>query len=267
MNTPTFNYDIRTSINAQETLVALTDIPISSWEGYRSSLKEYIESGKSSFVDSEAFIKHILKLNNVKSKNHLDFFFTFIHITTNSNYCSSIKQYGILNLVQYYSRHDCELYQFLANRNISFDLTNKLLIYNTQSFDISPNTDNSQCYRIGNKFFYDYGVNGFLSMGSNPYGGNVHQRPELLLDIDRFLGTKLSDEWAETHTAYEITVTVPGEKVITVDNDPEDIFVDYIINAYHNAFYSLSAKQIHIKREQSVEASEIKSIQKLQHWL
>ena len=229
--------------------------------------EKYIALEKAYNVFPLDFIQNILTSHATVPKNYLNFIFTFTHITTSSNKCASIKQYGILDLVQSDSLCNSDLYQFLAERNISIDLTNKILTYNTQSFDISPNTRNPACLAICNKFFYDYGVNGFLSMSNKPYAGNVHLRPEILLNIDKLLYTTLCDEWEETHPAYEITVAIAEEKNLIVNTDSEEIFFDYIIKTYYNAFHSLSEEQIHIKRGQSIETSEIKTIQKLQHWL
>ena len=88
---------------------------------------------------------------------------------------------------------------------------------------------------VGRKLYYDYGICGFLSYGNTAYGGYVHRRPELLMNIDRLLKTDLADKWEDTHQPYEVIAHI-GAKMIVRDGDAhcddQRKEMDYLMKAY-----------------------------------
>lgn len=109
-----------------------------------------------------------------------------------------------------------ELRQFLDAHNITIDLSKHFLSYAGNKYDIEfgscpkSNTKEFCCWSVGRKFYYDFSICGFLSIWDiSPYGGLVHARPEVLMNLDKLLNLSLSREWANTHTPYQVTAKAP----------------------------------------------------------
>lgn len=103
-----------------------------------------------------------------------------------------------------------ELRQFLDAHNITIDLSKHFLSYAGNKYDIEfgscpkSNTKEFCCWSVGRKFYYDFSICGFLSIWDiSPYGGLVHARPEVLMNLDKLLNLSLSREWANTHMVQE----------------------------------------------------------------
>lgn len=85
-----------------------------------------------------------------------------------------------------------ELRQFLDAHNITIDLSKHFLSYAGNKYDIEfgscpkSNTKEFCCWSVGRKFYYDFSICGFLSIWDiSPYGGLVHARPEVLMNLDK----------------------------------------------------------------------------------
>ena len=180
-------YDIRTTKTAINTLCNLTDIPFQVWKGYVGHERQY------QYIEN--MVEHIVDTYGKCPNDYKDFDFIYFHVTTSANECISFWKHGILDLQQSYNCYDSELRLFLEEHGIYINLDNRILTYRGCDFDISygrcPTRGNLKeyyCWLIGRKFYFDYTTCGFLSVyDGNPYGGQVHRRPEILFDIDNLL--------------------------------------------------------------------------------
>lgn len=268
MIVPNSIYDIRTNEYAQCTLSNLTSVPISVWKQYIDHENEY------KYIDD--LVLDVIEHHGYMPNNYRDFDYTYFHVTTSSTECASFWNHGILDLKRSYECDDSELKIFLEKHNIYIDLDEQTLTHQGRKFDISfgpcprRNTEDYRCWSVGRKFYYDYATCGFLSVWDrSPYGGRVHQRPEILLDIDNLLRTNLSQEWASTHKPYEVVATVSGEKIIydgDDDQSEEDKVLNYLTKAYFTAFQEPTEEILLIKNHVQIPPSDIIEIKPMACW-
>lgn len=263
-------YDIRTKEKALDTLITLTGVEESIWIKYTSRINEY------PYIDN--MIEDVVNKFGSFPSNYLDFEFIYSHITTSSNNCESIKKYGLLDLCNAYECTTSELRMFLDEHGIEIDLSRKILIYQGKKFDISypkyrvpfQYTKEYDCWAVGRKFYFDYTSCGFLSVCErNPYGGYVHKRPEILMDIDNLLGLKLSEKWEYTHKPFEIVVKVIGENIVYPNDDSDnekDKVLYYLVKAFINSFYEPSEEVILLKNGITIPTQDILEIKELEYW-
>lgn len=265
---PHTSYDIRTKRFARETLTKLSGVPISVW--MQSRVRE------SGYRHTEDFIADIIESHGCLPRSYKNFEFVYFHVTTSSNGCSAIRKYGLLNLKQVYLSIDSELRVFFDQHDIKFDFDTRIMTYRDRGYDISygacpkQNTEAHDRWLIGRKFFYDFATCGFLSVPErNPYGGQVHQRPEILRNVDSLLGLNLSRDWMLTHEAYEITAKVSGEKIVYdgYDNQSDcEMVLNYLTKAYLTAFSEPLENVLLIKNHIQIPPSDVLEILSLQHW-
>lgn len=261
-------YDIRNSELAQRTLTQLTGVPESIWEQY--SNRQYC------YKYTEDLVADVINRYGHFPTSYTDFTFIYFHITTSANRCRSLKTHGILDLKTAYSHKDSELRNFLDQHNIFIDLEHHKLTYMDREYDISygvcprRGTIAHDCWAIGRKFYFDYTTCGFLSVwNASPYGGDVHRRPEILMDIGNLLGINLSREWERTHAPYEIVAKVNGEKIVYDgydENSDEDKVIDYLTRAYLTAFGAPTEEILLIKNNVQIPPSDIIEINPLTYW-
>lgn len=252
-------YNILTPDNAQETLQRLTGIPIDEWKIIR---KNY---NNNQVVDD--YLDDILKTRKIVLPSFSSIRFTFSHITTSANCCESIRRYGLINCA--YTHPQTELYKFLMENGIVIDKRNHVLSYKGKHFDISfekcdfvSGTEANLAWLIGRKAYYDYGICGFLSYGNTPYPGNVHIRPEILLNIDDLLQTNLSDIWEKDHHTYEVIAQTDSDKIILDDDNP---MMAYLVRAFWSAFWT-NESLILLKPNIDVLPTGILEIKKFNRW-
>lgn len=262
-------FDIRTTEYAQQTLVNITGVPISVWQQYLGQENNY------KYVDY--LVEDVINKHGQLPKDYRDFEFIYFHITTSANACSSFRKHGVLDLQQSYLCEDSELKMFLESHGIHIDLIEETLAYKEKIFDITYNrqvprreTEAYNCWSIGRKFYYDYTTCGFLSVWEgSPYGGYVHRRPEILMNIDNLLGLRLSHEWASTHQPYEIVAKVSGDKIVyDGDDDQSDVdkVLNYLTKAYLTAFGEPTEAILLLKNNVQVPATDILEIKPLRYW-
>lgn len=261
-------YDIRTSEYAQQTLTNLTGVPISVWEQYLGREHEY--------KYTDYLVEEVIKSYGYFPHSYRDFEFIYFHVTTSANRCASFRSHGILDLRQSYLCQDSELRVFLEKHGIHIDLDERILVYHGQEFDISfgacprQDTEAYKRWSIGRKFYYDYTTCGFLSIWErSSYGGQVHLRPEVLMDIDDLLGLNLSREWTSTHNSYKIVARVSGEKIVYDSDDnqsDEDKVLNYLTKAYWNAFGEPSENILLIKNHIQIPPKDILEIKSMEYW-
>lgn len=120
------------------------------------------------------------------------------------------------------------------------------------------------------KFYYDYTSCGFLSIWEkSAYGGNVHQRPEILNNIDEVLGLNLSQEWYLTHKPYEIVAAVYGNEIVYDGYDDycdRDKIVNYLTRAYNTAFGASVEDILLLKNHVQVPPHRILEINPITYW-
>lgn len=261
-------YDIRTTQYAQQTLTNLTGVPISIWEQYIGQEHEY--------KYTDYLVEDVINSYGYLPCSYRDFEFIFFHVTTSANGCVSFRKHGILNLKQSYSCDDSELKKFLEKHDIYIDLDEQVLTYRGKKFDITfgacprQDTEAYKCWSIGRKFYYDYTICGFLSVWErSPYGGHVHLRPEILMDIDNLLRLNLSHEWMSTYDSYEIVAKVSGEKIIYDGDDDQsdkDKVLYYLTKAYSTAFREPTEEVLLIKNNVQIPSLDILEIRPMLHW-
>lgn len=263
-------YDIRTSECAKRTLVNLTNVPICVWQKYL---------GKENQYDYDDYmVKEVIDSFGCIPNNYKDFKFIYFHVTTSNNECLSFKKHGILDLKQSYMCQDSELRNFLEENNIRINLNERTLVYNDKIFDISyrssfsahEDTKEHRCWSIGRKFYYDYATCGFLSVcDKEPYQGQVHHRPEILMNIDNLLDLRLSQEWAKTHIPYEVVAKVNGENIVYSGDDKnsdEEKVLHYLTKAFRTAFYESNEEILLIKNSIQIPPDDIIEIKPLECW-
>lgn len=262
-------YDIRTSENAWNTLVALTGVAPQIWERMLLHRSEYRWE--------DDLVEDVVRRYGQVPPRYEEWTFTYFHITTSADQCSSFQKHGILDLVHSYECKDSELRTFLDGKNIKLDLAGRTLCFGRQTYDISfggrpPRSDGKARARwaIGRKLYYDFASCGFLSVwAGNPYGGYVHRRPEFLSDIDELLDLTLSEEWHISHKPYEITAVVPGADIV-YDGDDEhtdrDKALHYLTKAYTTAFGAPSEEILLLKNGVQIPPDRIIDISPLSCW-
>lgn len=261
-------YDIRTTEYAQQTLTNLTGVPISIWVKYLGREREYKYTND--------LVADVINSYGYLPRSYLDFEFVYFHVTTSANGCASFQKHGILNLRQSYSCHDSELRSFLEERNININLDERTLIYHEQEYDITfgdcPRQDSRDymCWAIGRKFYFDFTTCGFLSVWErSSYGGEVHRRPEILMNIDDLLGLNLSQEWISTHDSYEIVAKVNGDLIVYDGDDDqtdEDKVLNYLTKAYLTAFLEPTEEVLLLKNHVQISPMNILEIKSFEHW-
>lgn len=263
-------YDIRTSETAFQTLVNLSGVEASKWSRYVGHEREY--------EYTDLLVEEVIKSYGHLPRRYTDFEFVYFHITTSANECRAIRKYGILDLQKAYKCPESELRIFLDDHDIFIDTDKCTLSHQGKVFDISyhsgkrtrEDTLERYCWAIGRKFYYDYTTCGFLSVWEHSaYGGLVHCRPEILMDIDNLLALNLSQEWMFSHSPYEIVVKVDGNKIIYDGDDEksdEEKVLDYLTRAYDTAFGNPFEHILLLKNGIQIAPSDIIEIKPLTHW-
>lgn len=182
-----------------------------------------------------------------------------------------------MDLRNAYLCKDSELRSFLDTHRIYINIDAETLTYKNSIFNISYfpyaprfDTEERDCWSIGRKFYFDFTTCGFLSVWErSPYGGQVHRRPEILMDIDNLLNLNLSNEWATTHVPYEVVAKVSGDKIVYDGYDEQserEKVIYYLTKAYQTAFGDTSEDVLLLKNNIQIPADDIIEIKPLTHW-
>jgi len=231
-------YDITDKENSLQTLENLTGLKKDYWEHY-----VFITNVMQKDIDKA--IDDVISLFDLNLDfNPKNIVYCVQHITTSSNGCANIKKIGLVDLVESYTDYNTELRQFLEQQEIKIDLLNEEIFYKNTllgSIHFSHNRENydysskaHHLWAVGRKFYYDYCICGFLSFDhEHPYGGNVHERPEILFNISELIGKRIDDLWRDTHKCYVIKFSVPF--LDTHCNIEGNIQRGLLCNAFWNA--------------------------------
>lgn len=233
-------YDITDKENSLETLVRLTDFKKEYWE-------HYIWETKMLSKDSWKSFQRIIEQFNIHPTFDIDNLTCYLqHITTSADGCKHIKNKGLADLRTIYDDTESELRKFLDEQGVIIDITNARLYFNNEdigSIEYSYNNFSHDCdskihklWSVGRKFYYDFCVCGFFSFDhKRPYGGNVHERPEILFNISESIGKRIDDIWKDTHECYVVKFATPYTNICR--DEIIDEKTDLLYKAFHNATY------------------------------
>jgi hypothetical protein len=236
-------YDITSKEKALETLETLTGFKKEYWGHFSYECQVF---GKDAY---EAMNNIISRFNVNVDFDLLDITFACLHITTSNNGCRDIIKYGLMDLKSTYCKEDTELRSFLDKHNIYIDLEHETIKINGINESIhyySPlpfnlNDRDSALWAIGRKFYYDFCICGFLSIESkNPYGGYVHYRPEIIMNISQVCSMDLERIWKDVHESYLVKFLSPYKNMVNVfsENDSEErIRESLLFKAFWNTLY------------------------------
>jgi len=174
------------------------------------SLVEFLdltEEEISDFVFESTDVIDFLETFNIDDKKLLEkeIELASLHSTTSIDNCQSIKEKGIINLQDAVSQ-DTPLKAYLVNKDIHINLDEKYILFKGNKFDISKETDDfylsdedENKNSVIRKLYNDFQVNGFLCHENIlTYGGYTRDRPEILLDLARFLNDeRIELDWAK----------------------------------------------------------------------
>lgn len=208
------DYDIRTPELATQTLANITGISNNIW-----IYESYLSDGN---VDAD-YLYDIIEKYNGHLTSFENLYLIISHITTSTNDCIEIAENGIGDLQSAYRNTNSELRQFLDANGIDIRIDYSCLVHNGTYYSIEyerhncPLDDESVEHKgwcIGRKFYSDNGLCGFFAINPKiPYGGYVHERPEILFNIDELLNTNLADDWKNSHTAYEVIFKIHSSEL------------------------------------------------------
>lgn len=260
-------YDITNKENAIRTIENLTGI---SKDRFFINLKE-VEKFRWNIDD-------VIKV--FKDKFHVDLKFPIDevicriqHITTSANGCESIVKKGIKDLKSCYEDKESELRIFLEKNKILIDLEKEIIHYDgkQQSIHYSQNrpdrhTEEDKLWLIGRKFFYDFCICGFYSINfKHLYGGMVHQRPEILKDIEKLVNYNLENIWKKNHKPYIVTFEVPYNYIVNQLVSDDDIRECLLYNAFYNSIEENQENIVLLKNGIQIPPNNIVSVQELKH--
>jgi hypothetical protein len=255
-------YDITSKKSSLETLEDLTEVRKEYWEYYSY---ECHDLGK----DIDEVLQEVKTNFKVNTKINLnEITFVCLHVTTSNNGCKDILKYGLTDLKKVYASQETELRYFLDKHNIYINLENETIeisgkkesihFYLPLPFDISDK--NKNLWLIGRKFYYDFCVCGFLSIKSkHPYGGNVHLRPEIIMNISKLCKIDLERSWQESHSCHLVKFKVPYVNLANLSSESdseETIRESLLFKAFWNTMYE-SEEIILLKNNISISSKDI----------
>lgn len=218
-------------------------------------------------TDADEYIESVIHRHHANLVSFDELELLFIHLTSSSNECLSIRQKGIQDLRNAYNVAGSELKLFLKEKGIELLLEESKLIWNGKSFNISYREPSLRwsdkekaANRIGYRFEIDYSVCGFLSLGKNAYLTHVEQKPEILLKIRDLIDVDLERDWEKSHKSYEVTATVPSNNIV-----PRGDVLTYAMLAYHNIF-NVTRQELICKRGINIPLEDIIDIKPFQGW-
>lgn len=228
-------YDITDKENAYNTFLRLSNVD-------ERVLQRYINEAK--YGGSGDIFKRMLEKYDVRPTFKKDELICHLqHMTTSANGCEHIKEKGLTDLRVTYEDTDSELRQFLDEQGVKIDLPGQRIYFNGEdlgSIEYSKENNSSDYYSpihrrwcIGHKFYYDFCICGFFSFDhKRPYEGNVHYRPEILLNISQLIGKNIGKLWTETHKTYVVKFAVPYDNLFNKELNEID---DFLYRAFNNA--------------------------------
>lgn len=265
-------YDIRDEKKAALTLEYLTGVQTKHW-----LIEKKYNRNRNDYTDDDKDIERIVRENNGHFPNLEDFNLVVTHITTSSDKCLSIKKNGIIDLKKSYSLLTSDLRKFLDMNGIEILVDSCQLKYKGKIYDISykdcPYNSRSKEYAswlVGRKFYYDFTVCGFISINQRDvYGGCVHERPEILYNIDNLLDTDLQIKWINEHEPYEVIFQIPVKDTIYDGYGEESEYekvMSYLTRAYECICFGPRTIEILCKDNVDILPKQILECNKFEKW-
>jgi hypothetical protein len=201
---------------------------ITNFVGIVESLGKYLNLDSRDIVrfvekNADKDVDDFLSYFNIDESNLLmkEICLTSLHVTTNNDNCSFIKQHGIVNLQKAVTL-ETPLKKYLQSRGITIDVNKKKIIHNGNVIDISKEWEGIEVHkglqregldRTIWKLYKDYQVNGFFySDNVLNYGGYVNTRPEFLIEISKLLlDSNIESDWTRNseYDCYVIKFVLP----------------------------------------------------------
>ena len=265
-------FDIRNEKKAAESLERLTGVNSKIW------LDERVRNfNRIDYTDIDKDIERIIEDNNGFFPRLNDIQLVVTHITTSSNGCASIKTNGLVDLKESYNLPTSDLRLFLEDNGIEIRLEEHSLRFKGKEYDISfgkcprnYEVEEAASWAVGRKFYYDFTVCGSLSINSRDiYLGMVHLRPEILLEIDNLLKTRLQDKWLLTHESYEIVFVVPEYQCVYngwEENDEYERVMYYLTEAYECICLGPKTTEILCQNNIFISPDQILECNKFEKW-
>lgn len=259
--------DLRDVDKAACTLESITGVSSEVWSAV----------GKKKTVNVDDDIGRFIKENGGYIPRFDDLEMVITHVTTSGNGCASILKDGIIDLKSAYQKRDSELRIFLESKGIEILLDYNCLKYRGMPYDISvedrpwnSESEEHAAWKVGLKFHCDYNVCGFFSVSGNiPYSGNVHRRPEILMNLDNLLKTDLQREWMQSHQAYEIVFRVPFRDILYASeySDTENKVMSYLRYAYKCVSEGPDNKEVPCKKGVEISPDQILECNRFTLWV
>lgn len=137
------------------------------------------------------------------------------HVVGSLDECREIKDNGLMNLQSVLSKETI-LKKFLEKAGVTFDIPNKLVKCNGNTYDIDYEKYKGHHFltridekldRVAHRVYYDFCVNGFMANDNVfNYGTNIHERPEFLMTLGELFpqAEKVEDFWRTKAKSYRV---------------------------------------------------------------
>lgn len=146
---------------------------------------------------------------DIEQLNPEKIIFSGIHITTNNDQCESIKKYGLLD-TQQALMVDTPLRRMLSEHGLEFDFKEDKVFY-TEPGKAKKTFDLEEFFIERNAGFVlgklkgegNYPINAFMKIDDyTAYGGNVHEKPEIIRDISKAVDRNIQTKWCNPTNKY-----------------------------------------------------------------
>lgn len=169
-----------------------------------NDIEDYVKENKDN-ISYEDFCKHYnIDINKINIKG---LYLVGMHVTTNTNGCKDIKDYGIISNYKVLNK-DTELKRYLKDKNIIINFKNKNIKYNNLNYSLIKldtkeykyNNEFKPLRQLISKIYNDDGID-FFVCSQNPlaYPGGIKDRPEILYNISELFKDKsIEDDWKKS---------------------------------------------------------------------
>ncbi|MCM3130993.1 MULTISPECIES: hypothetical protein [unclassified Paenibacillus] len=147
-------------------------------------------------------------------------FLASLHVTTNNDFCETLKRKGLLNL-QSALIEDTPLKVFFQEHGITVDPNRAELTHQGKTYKLNPLSryatgegEEWHIQQVSFKLYRDEPVWGFVcSNNVFGYGGHVDKRPEFLKDVGDLVGIpEMVNQWEEQTSTYILKFSLPNRK-------------------------------------------------------
>lgn len=254
--------DFSTLETCTETLDAVTTIPL---EDILMIDKSY---GNNTY--SNEWIEEYINFDIFENKSMIDT--TFFHLTTTGK-IDEITKNGLQNLQTVLSTDNFST-DFFKQYDIQFDIEKERIVNNNRIIDLDNIEFSNPFYRIKNRVYFDYNINGFY------YFNTEHQNYSVIDEIPEFVDDtlcriftkpstyeKVREDWVQQTDRYVVKAKIP---LANIEIECSEEFPYYVTSKLLDVFLEDSKELvptdrdiIYLLRDQTVSADEIELIIKL----